>query len=202
MKKLVTTITILISTVSAFASEGAADRLVSGVFSLIISFVCVLIVSLVLTLIGFGCKSVYEFMVELCKRFWNNSTTIGKLIVFGIPLSVVSGFVFYGIIYYVAPCVVSNIIPFLVDMFMSLMDWIMDDFVGKLIVGFIIERVCIGIGWGDFEKRDGRVATVARAIVLLPFLPVIYPGYYLVQLFKAFCIKDSVANFNPHIVRR
>lgn len=129
-----------------------------------------------------------------CCALWNKATTLGKLVIFGLPLTAISGCIFYALFYIACPWILS-ILPLLIH----------NPFV-YVLSGIVLELILILIGWKSEStytvKRSGIIPTVSRGIVLLPILPAIYIIYYLVQLFKLACIKDAVAVFNPHIVRK
>lgn len=171
-------LTLLFAT-NIFAAEGDADRLAGSVMG----FVGIMGGFFVLFVI---INAVIEF-TEWCRNLWNNSTTVGKLIIFGIPLSAVSTVLFYGLFYYA--------VPFL--------DMLLHTPGGPYILVLLFECVFIFIGWkATAQKRDGLIATISRCVVLLPILPVIYTVYFLFQLFKLACIKNANVSFNPYIVRK
>ena len=192
MKKLIIIFAIMISAVSAFAAEGDADKLAGEVIGLVCT-ICAMI-----GLIGV-LYALCEF-IDWCSKVWNKLTKVGKIVMFGIPLTAVAVGLFYGLFYYVIPWMVSTVIPSLVHSTER-----------TFICVIIFEFICMCLGWTVFlkydgcvgsEKRYGRLATVARFIVLLPLLPVLYVGYYLVQLFKWICIKDAAIDLNPYIIRK
>lgn len=169
----------LLSATNIFAANGDADTLAGFVIGLVY---LVIFYFILYAIIAAGIV-----FAEWCHNLWDNSTTGGKLIIFGIPLSVVSFGIFYGLFYYVVPFFVYTPI-------------------GPYILGMLLECVFISIGWKTTSesapKRDGLISTISRCIVLLPILPVIYTVYFLFQLLKLACIKNANVSFNPHIVRQ
>jgi hypothetical protein len=176
-------LTLLLVT-NSFASEGDADALAGSIFSIIGIIFAIFIFSYIVVAL---CE-----LAEAVGRLWQDSTTVGRLVIFGIPLSAVSTGIFCVIFYYVFPAVAA-IYPFLVN-----------SITGNIIVGLVLELILVAVGWNAVtgNKRSGRFATISRFIVLLPMLPVIYGLYYTVQLFKMACLKEAVVDFNPYIVRK
>ena len=193
MKKLFTTaIAIMISASNVLAAEGDADKLAGSAMGLLYLVGGIfLLYALLSGVCAFG---------EWCGHIWDNSTTAGRLIIFGVPLSVMSTGVFYVLFYHVVPVIIHSLLP-----------WLVHTIGGNVVCVLLIDLVCFLLGWTTFNKyngaeghdqRSGRVATVARFVVLLPFLPVIYIGYFSVQLFKKVCVKDAKISLNPYIIRQ
>lgn len=202
MKKIILTTLALAGMSFASENAGAADALASFIFVIFILGALYAAVPACLAGIAAIIEGLYEFFAEMCRKvchLWRIFNSFARILFFGVPLTVVSYFVFYGLFYYVFPFFIHSVFPFIAY---EIIPFFVYNVVGNVILGVVAYLLLMFLGWKyGFAKKKGVVALIARILVLLPVLPVIYFGYYFCQFFKLMFIKDAKCNFLPTIVR-
>lgn len=145
MKKII--VMLLLVAMNAFAAEGAADTL-AGII-LFIPGLTLAGIAIALPIIGI------QFLFELLCEYWGKATTFGKIVVFCIPGTALSGGLFYSLINYIYPYVIK------------------EPLISSIVFCGIVGIVCRIIGWDEWRERDGRAALVARCILKIPVYPFI-----------------------------
>lgn len=146
----------------------------------IIYFVGLYVLAGVIALIGAICEGI--------EKAWETLNSFGRAVFFGTPMLVVAYFVFYFIFYTAIPFYLENEIARIIS---------------YIVLGVLAYFSLLGIGWryGDLKiKNVGVIPLIARIIFLLPYLPLLYVGFYVKQFFCKAFIRNSRICWNPHFI--
>lgn len=160
---------ILCVCANAFAREGAADKLATGVLDLL-----GIPVMLVLCFAVYAVIAVPIYLLCMYFEAWNKFTLAGKIVCYVLPLSIVSAGVFYFIFY--------SVVPFMVKYPYHCLC------IGLTLYWF--STACTGYEGGDTShKRPGKYAVWSRVFVMFPVLPLIIVGWLLYAGCGKLCIS-------------
>lgn len=135
-----------------------------------------------------GIISLFVILYEFLKTCWEKFNSFGKIIFFGTPVLIATYFVFSFIFYTAIPYIAAN--EYLIDIFLII-----------LCIGTYFSCAIIGWNGGNIHcKNYGIIPLIARIIFLLPAMPIIYPLYYLKQVFCKAFISNSCFIWNPHFI--
>lgn len=142
-----------------------------------------------------ACAVLYGVGVAI-QAAWKKLNSLGRAVFFGIPLLVAVYFIFFFIFYILIPFFLVNEVEriFCLSVF-----------------GFIAYFGLYFIGWCESKydtqskcmrspKRLGVLPLIARIIFLLPYMPVLYVGFYIKQIFCKAFISDSQVCWVPHFI--
>lgn len=131
--------------------------------------------------------AIYYICVGI-KIAWENLNSFGRAVFFGTPMLVAAYFVFYFIFYTAIPFYLENEVARIIS---------------YIVLGVVAYFSLLGIGWcyGNLKiKNEGVIPLIARIIFLLPYLPLLYVGFYAKQIFcKAFISNNNIC-WNPHFI--
>lgn len=157
-----------------------------------VELVCTLIGLVILYFVGlYVLASVIALIGAICEgieKAWETLNSFGRAVFFGTPMLVVAYFVFHFIFYTAIPFYLENEIVRIIS---------------YIVLGALAYFSLLGIGWryGDLKiKNVGVIPLIARIIFLLPYLPLLYVGFYVKQIFCKAFIRNSRICWNPHFI--
>lgn len=138
------------------------------------------VLAAVIAIIGCICEGI--------EKAWENLNSFGRAVFFGTPMLVVAYFVFHFIFYTVIPFYLENEIVRIIS---------------YIVLAAAAYFSLLGIGWryGDLKiKNVGVIPLITRIIFLLPYLPLLYVGFYAKQIFCKAFIRNSRICWNPRFI--
>lgn len=178
MKKLI--ITLLSLTTFCFAKEGAADELASYIF--LVGFVF-----LVLPAIMYVVVSPIIIVCEFVEKLWKNTNTFGKLVCFGLPGTIITGTIFYFLIWVAIPFIIELVCEWpIVSASITASLY----YLSTILTGWTILNGWINGNLSHTIKRNGKYALFSRIFASLPILPVILVCWLIKNSFGFLFIKD------------
>ena len=145
-------------------------------------FVVICAISYGIMIIGLVCEGII--------KAWEKLNSFGRAVFFGTPILIAVYFLFTFIFYTAVPFYLENEIARIISY----------DVFG--IIGYL---ALIPVGWNyDFRifsvKNGGILPFVARLVFLLPYLPILYLGFYFKQVFCKLFMTGYNAKWNPHFI--
>lgn len=129
-------------------------------------------------------------ILEGIQTAWKNLNSFGRAVFFGGPMLIAAYFLFSFIFYTIVPFYLANEIVRIIS---------------YIFLGIVVYLSLIEIGWceGNFKVKNlGVIPLIARIIFLLPYMPVLYIGFYIKQIFCKAFISNSYVSWNPHFITR